>query len=181
MLRRARLDIGVPHLVEHLVAEIGVQQFVIAAHGLDQPRAIGIAIDAKQRLALLPGAVEDFSQHRIVAVEDAALKFGLLPREVAHQARLPGGKHFPGDLAGAGDLDEQFVERRNVVVALDHGRDPAETLQRRDVELPDVLADRMVVGVDDVGAHMAVAGHVELHHAIRRNAVEEGHAGRSRG
>ena len=60
MLGRMRLDIGVPHLVEHLVAEIGMQQFVIVAHRLDQPRAIGIAVDAVQRFALLPGAVENF-------------------------------------------------------------------------------------------------------------------------
>ena len=71
-----------------------MQQLVIVAHGLDQPRAIGIAIDAVQRLALLPGAVEDFGQHRVVAGQDAALEIGLLPREVAHPAGLPGGKTF---------------------------------------------------------------------------------------
>ena len=61
-----------------------MQQFVIVAHRIDQPRAIGIAIDAEQRLALFAGAVENFGQHRVVAIEDAALKFSLLPREVAH-------------------------------------------------------------------------------------------------
>ena len=70
-----------------------MQQLMIVAHRLDQPRAIGITIDAEQRLALLAGAVEDFGQHRIVAGQDAALKFSLLPREVAHSACLPkGGK-----------------------------------------------------------------------------------------
>ena len=72
-----------------------MQQFVVVAHGLDQPRTIGIAIDAEQHLALLLRAVEDFSQHRIVAIEDAALKLGLLSGEVAHPARLPGGRIFP--------------------------------------------------------------------------------------
>ena len=32
----------------------------------------------------------------------------------------------------------------------------------------------MIVGVDDVRAHMAVAGHVKLHDPICRNSVEEG-------
>ena len=114
-------------------------------------------------------------------IEDAALKFGLLSREVAHPACLPAGKTFSAISRVLVDFDQQFVERRNVVVALDHGRDPAEALQRRGIEIPDVLAHRMVVGVDDVGAHVAVAGHVKLHDAIRRNAVEEGHADRSRG
>ena len=89
MLRRPRLDIGVAHLVERLVAEIGMQQLVVVAHGLDQPRAIGVAIDAVQRLALLARAVEDFAEHRIVAGQDAALEISLLPREVAHPACLP--------------------------------------------------------------------------------------------
>ena len=94
MFRGMRLHIGMPHLVEHLVAEIGVQQFVITAHGLDQPRAIGIAVDAIQRLALLLGAVEDFAQNRIVAAKNAALEIGLLARKVAHQAGWPGASTF---------------------------------------------------------------------------------------
>ena len=57
---RARLDVSVAHLVERLVAEIKMQQLMVVAHGLDQPRTIGIAIDAEQRLALLARAVEDF-------------------------------------------------------------------------------------------------------------------------
>ena len=167
MLGRTRLDVGVSHLVEHLVAEIEMQQFVVVAHGLDQPRAIGVAIDTVQRLALLPWAVEDFGQHRIVVGQNAALKIGLLPREVAHPACLPsGGKTFSAISRVLADLDKKFVERRDVVVALDHGRDPAEALQRRDIEIPDILAHRMVVGVDDVGAHVAVAGHVKLHDPI---------------
>ena len=39
--------------------------------------------------------------------------------------------------------------------------------------MQDVLAHRLVVGIDDVDAHVAVAGHVKLHDAIRRDAVEE--------
>jgi hypothetical protein len=49
----------------------------------------------------------------------------------------------------------------------------AKTLQSRDVEIPDFFAHRLVVGIDDVGVHMAVASHVKLHHPIRRNALQE--------
>src|SRR5436190_23616771 len=86
MMRGLGLDIGVPHLVEHLVAEIGVQQFVIVAQRVHQPRAIGVAIDAEQRLALLLRAVENFPEHLVIAGEDAALKIVLLPREIARHA-----------------------------------------------------------------------------------------------
>src|SRR5690349_21827058 len=86
MRRRACLDVGLAHLVEHFVADIEMQQLMVVAHRLDQPRTIGIAIDAEQHVALLARAVEDFSKHRFVAIEDAALKLGLLSREVAHFA-----------------------------------------------------------------------------------------------
>ena len=95
MAGRARLDVSVAHLVEHLVAEIKMQQLVVVAHGLDQPRTVGIAVDTEQHVALLARAVEDFSQHLFVAIEDAALKLGLLSGEVAHPARLPAGRIFP--------------------------------------------------------------------------------------
>jgi hypothetical protein len=36
MLRWPRLDIGVSHLVEHLVAEIGMEKLVIVAQRLHQ-------------------------------------------------------------------------------------------------------------------------------------------------
>ncbi len=66
-----------------------MQQFVVVAHGLDQPRAIGIAIDAEQRLAFFFGAVENFGQNRIVAGQNAALERALLPRKITHPASLP--------------------------------------------------------------------------------------------
>src|SRR5260370_37393929 len=53
------------------------------------PRAVGVTVDAVQRLALLLGAVEDLGEHHIVAGQDAALEVILLPREVAHPAGLP--------------------------------------------------------------------------------------------
>ena len=66
-----------------------MQQFMVVAHRFDQPRAVGVAIDAEQRLALLLGAVEDFGKDRVVAGQDAPLKLALLPREIAHAAQLP--------------------------------------------------------------------------------------------
>src|SRR5271163_1624276 len=83
------------------------------------------------------------------------------------------GQHLFRDLARPVDLDQEFVERRNIVVALDHGRDPTEALQGRDVEIPYVFADGMIMGVDDVSAHMAVSGHVELDNTVSRNSLEE--------
>src|SRR5688572_7162111 len=77
------------HLVERLIAEIRMQQRVVVTKRLHQPRAVGVAIDAVQRLAFLAGAVEDFGEHRVVAGQDAALEIRLLPREVAHPACLP--------------------------------------------------------------------------------------------
>ena len=58
--------------------------------------------------------------------------------------------------------------------ALDHGGDASKAPDRRSIEIPDLIADRMIMGIDDVGAHVAVACHMELHHPIRRNSVEEG-------
>src|SRR5262245_66590737 len=94
MLRRIRPDIGMSHLVELLVAEIGMQQFVIVANSLDQPRTIGVAVDAIQRLALLLVTVEDLGQHGVVAGQDAALEIVLLSRKIAHQAGWPCASTF---------------------------------------------------------------------------------------
>ena len=45
--------------------------------------------------------------------------------------------------------------------------------KRGGVEIPHILAHRLIMGIDDMGFHMAVAGHVKLHHPIRRNAFQE--------
>src|ERR1700736_3674726 len=88
-------NISMPHRVEHFVAEIEVQHFVFVAHGLDQPRAVGMPVDTIQNLAFFPGAVENFGQHGVVAGQNAALKGALLPGEVAHPAcRIRGGTTF---------------------------------------------------------------------------------------
>ena len=92
MLRRIGGDIGLPYLVEHLVADIAVQQLMIIAQRIDQPRAVGIFVDAKQDFALFLWTVEDFGQNLVVAAQDAALKIALLAREVAHPSRRTGGR-----------------------------------------------------------------------------------------
>ena len=91
IFRWARLDIGMPHLVKSLVAEIAMQQFMVVAHHLDQSRAIGMAIDAEQRLALRFGAVEDLVKDCVVAGQDTPLKRTLLPRKIAHVESCPAG------------------------------------------------------------------------------------------
>ena len=50
-----------------------MKKFVVVAQGLDQPRAIGVAVDAEERLALLPGAVGDVGQNTVVAGKNGAL------------------------------------------------------------------------------------------------------------
>src|SRR5271168_1088977 len=68
---------------------------MVVADGFDQPRAVGVFIDAEQHLALFPGAVENFSQNGFVAGQDGALEVALLPGEVAHPAgRISGGSTF---------------------------------------------------------------------------------------
>ncbi len=66
-----------------------MQQFVVVAQRLDQPRAVGETIDAEQRLALLLVAVGDFGEHGIVAGQNAALEVGLLAGKIAHRGAGP--------------------------------------------------------------------------------------------
>ena len=49
-----------------------------------------------------------------------------------------------------------------MIVALDHGRHAAETLDGASVQLPDRIDDRCVMGIDDVSALAAVSGEVKL-------------------
>jgi hypothetical protein len=44
---------------------------------------------------------------------------------------------------------------------------------RLTVEIPHLVADRMVVRVDDVALLMAMTSHMKLHHAVARHAAEE--------
>jgi len=71
------------------------------------------------------------------------------------------------------ELVDELGERRNVVVALDHGRHRSEIGDRVAVEIPHLVTDRMVMRIDEMRLFMAMAGHMELHHAIARHAVEE--------
>ena len=71
------------------------------------------------------------------------------------------------------ELVDELGERRNVVVALDHGRHRTEMGDRLAIEIPHLIAHRMVVGVDDVGFLVAMTGDMELHDAVARHAVQE--------
>ena len=58
-----------------------MQQLVIIAQGIDQPRAVGVFIDTEQDFAFFRRTVENFSQNLVVAGQNAALKVALLARE----------------------------------------------------------------------------------------------------
>ena len=68
------------------------------------------------------------------------------------------------------ELVYELGERRNVVVALDHGRHRPEMSDRGTIEVPHLVADGVVMGIDEMRLLMAVTGHMELHHAIARHA-----------
>jgi len=70
------------------------------------------------------------------------------------------------ELAGDVELGHQLAQGGNVVVALDHGRYRAEVRHSLAVQIPDRLDDRMIVSVDEVAAHIAVAGEVKLTHPV---------------
>ena len=60
-----------------------------------------------------------------------------------------------------------------MVVALDDGRDRPEAAERGAVEIPHLVAHKGIVRVDDVAHVVLVAGEVELHDAVGRDAVDE--------
>src|SRR5581483_5401937 len=79
-------DIGPDQIGEGAVAEIGVNLLVVLAENLGEPRHIGVAIDAEKNLAFFLGAVVDLGEDRVVAGENAALKFVLDVLEAFHSA-----------------------------------------------------------------------------------------------
>ena len=72
------------------------------------------------------------------------------------------------------ELADQLVERRDVIVALDHSGDAAEPRDGGGVQRPHRIAHRMVVRIDQVRAVIAVAGEVDLRDALRRHRREVG-------
>src|ERR1700745_1546789 len=76
-----------PHRVEHFVAEIDIQELVVIADGFDQTRAVGVAVNAEEFLALLPRAVRNFGKDRVLASQDSALKIALLACQIAHRPK----------------------------------------------------------------------------------------------
>src|SRR5271156_5749022 len=89
MLRWVRGEISLAHRVEHFVAKVTMQQLVVVAHGLDQPRTVGVLVDAEQHFTFFLRAVEDFRQNQCISGQDAALEVVLLLCEVAHPACRP--------------------------------------------------------------------------------------------
>src|SRR5947209_1636064 len=86
---------------------------------------------------------------RSAGIEDLALDRGRLARF---------GKHV--------------AERWDVVVPFDERRDATEAGDGAPVELPDAVADSLVVRVEQVAAIVTVAGEVDLADATGRNAVD---------
>ena len=72
------------------------------------------------------------------------------------------------------EFGEQFTQLGNVVVALDHGGNDTKAAHRRLIQRPDRVDDRMVVGIDDMGAQIQVTGEMELPHPVDRDTVEIG-------
>src|SRR6202012_1872277 len=73
---------------------------------------------------------------------------------------LAGGAR--GDVTCHRQFSVQLPERGDVVVALDHGGRRAEALQRLGIKRPHCGRDRVIMGVDEVTLHVAMAGEVKL-------------------
>ena len=66
----------------------------------------------------------------------------------------------------------QDLKLRDVVVPFDQRRNPAEAPHRVLVQGPDLGANRMIVGVEQVSAMIAMAGEVELDHAFGGHRID---------
>src|SRR3990167_10735151 len=60
-----------------------------------------------------------------------------------------------------------------MVIALKQRGNRAEVLKRALVELPDRVADRLIMGVDQIAAIVAVARQVQLAYALPRQAADK--------
>ena len=166
MAGRARLDVSVAHPVEHLVAEIKMQQLMVVAHGLDQPRPIGIAIDAEQHLCASHAGCPGFQPAPFRRRQGCRAETRPAVARSCSSRAAACGEDFLGHLAGpaissSSSSSGGMLSSRSIMV-----ENLAKAFQCRGIELPDIPSHhRVVVGVDDMGAHVAVAGHVKLHHA----------------
>jgi hypothetical protein len=66
----------------------------------------------------------------------------------------------------------ELFKPRNVVVPFDQGGHRPESADRIFIKRPDLLADRVVVGIQEVGAVVAVPRKVKLCHALDRDRVD---------
>src|SRR5579859_6630291 len=67
-----------------------------------------------------------------------------------------------GEFARPVEFHEQLAERRDVVVAFDHGGHVAEELDGARVQIPYRRRDGVIVGVDQMAAFVAVSGQMKL-------------------
>jgi hypothetical protein len=105
--------------------------------------------------------------------EEIALHFALQPAQLHHAASRA---WLGSDGARHVELGDQLGEGRDVVVALDHRGHRAEMRHRLAIQVPHRRGDGMIVGVDQVIAHVAVTGQMELAHALLGDGVQIGEA-----
>src|SRR5439155_16150719 len=83
-----------------------------------------------------------------------------------------GSEHVRLDRTGPRRLGDDLLERRDAVIPLDERRDGPEAPYRLAVERPHGRRHRVVVGVDEMRAGVAVTGEVDLSDTIPRQARE---------
>src|SRR5262245_61199965 len=81
-------------------------------------------------------------------------------------------QRFRLDGTGTLGFGQHVLDRRDVVVPLDQGRDAAKPAYCIAIEVPDLGADSSVVRVEQVGAAVAVTGQVDLTDPGGRKARE---------
>ena len=72
-------------------------------------------------------------------------------------------------------FSDEFGERWNIVVALDHGGDGTEAAHGRPIKRPYRIDNRRVVRIDNIVTVVVMSGQMELAHALDRHRVQIGH------
>src|SRR5271166_1915402 len=109
----------------------------------------------------------DFSCGRPSATPEGAVmsRYSRLSTQLRSDgiAGRPGGDLFVDCARLVGGL-HQHIELRNVVVPFDERRDRAEAPHRMRVEIPHLVAHRMVMGIEQVASMIAMSSKVKLNH-----------------
>ncbi len=176
--RRIGRRVAPRQVLERLVAKIGVKQLVVVLRELDQAQNVGVPVKAELHAFRLARPIGKPRQDTVVTSQQRLLEAVLnLPKRhysAAHSfVSLWLAKTSAAMARASTELRHNLGKRRNIVVSLDHGGDGAEALHRCPVKIPDFDPDGMIVRVDDIGAHVAVAREVELHHRLYRHAIDE--------